>query len=366
MLDGIDTIDWQNLETVYGYDTAALLEDITSPDADTARRAIQLLGDNIVHQDTLFGVAPHVVPFLIKLAENPAIHNRAEIISLLALLGSTACFRIIEYPLHPEMWKDAVNTYSGVEAGFELYRRLMTDADREMRLRLCDLMGSLTTRTTEARIVLYEAFAGETDTQVKLQIIRSLESLAARLAKSSMRLPDEEPTFFIDIIRSTIEADEVKTAALFASTLEWEHPKMFALEAGSLSAMRVDILTAAFLRGSNIYQLLDLFRGKGMLEALIRLLDHPDITVRQAHLIGRELMALTFTRPCTPRHEAEFGQYEMLSHERTSPADRKLALNAVIASDKFWLTPTNLFSFYYNLPDSRESLRRYAANLVQD
>ncbi len=33
------------------------------------------------------------------------------------------------------------------------------------------------------------------------------------------------------------------------------------------------------------------------------------------------------------------------------------ALRAIVDQDKVWEIPTNLFSFFYGLPDSREALR---------
>jgi len=38
--------------------------------------------------------------------------------------------------------------------------------------------------------------------------------------------------------------------------------------------------------------------------------------------------------------------------------EQRLALEAIVDCEPFWEIPTNLFSFFYGLPDEREALRK--------
>ena len=44
----------------------------------------------------------------------------------------------------------------------------------------------------------------------------------------------------------------------------------------------------------------------------------------------------------------------------------RAVLQAIAATDRVWERPTNLFSHFYGLPDSREALRRLAEELLEN
>lgn len=47
----------------------------------------------------------------------------------------------------------------------------------------------------------------------------------------------------------------------------------------------------------------------------------------------------------------------------------QMALKAIVAADRVWERPTNLFSYFYGLPDSRDELRKLVegkSDFIQD
>ncbi|HTM19538.1 MAG TPA: hypothetical protein VL172_03490, partial [Kofleriaceae bacterium] len=87
--DGIDDIDWDELEHAYGSagDIPGFLRDLASGDADKRGNARYWLGANIVHQGSLYSASAPAVPFLVRLAGEPAVAEREHIVRLLADLA---------------------------------------------------------------------------------------------------------------------------------------------------------------------------------------------------------------------------------------------------------------------------------------
>jgi len=109
----------------------------------------------------------------------------------------------------------------------------------------------------------------------------------------------------------------------------------------------------------------DLARLK--LEPLLNLLKHPDLSAEDAHLIARGLLAQAFLSGGSESHWRHFPSYDRqaegaicIQHFVVRPTlhhATKAIVQAIVDSDKVWERPTNLFSFFYGLPDSREALR---------
>src|SRR5262249_24442619 len=102
-------------------------------------------------------------------------------------------------------------------------------------------------------------------------------------------------------------------------------------------------------------------------ETLLQVLHVPDLSREQAHLIVRCLLAQTFlSSKRNPRYWEQYFDFRgkdkggLYSLEQVTALDtpqRKNIIQAIIDTDVFWELPTNIFSFFFGLPDSREALQ---------
>jgi len=90
MLDGLDDIDWSNLEHAYGPadDVPDLLRSLISADKDERDEALNELFGNVWHQGTVYSSTSHVVPFLTEILESDAAPDREGVIMLFALIAA--------------------------------------------------------------------------------------------------------------------------------------------------------------------------------------------------------------------------------------------------------------------------------------
>ncbi|MFC4117594.1 HEAT repeat domain-containing protein [Nonomuraea zeae] len=88
-LGDLDQVGWSRLRHAYGPagDVPGLLGSLRSGDEEERERALAELYTNIFHQGTRYPAGAHAVPFLVRLALDPATPDRA---ALLSLLGSLA------------------------------------------------------------------------------------------------------------------------------------------------------------------------------------------------------------------------------------------------------------------------------------
>ncbi len=86
VLAGLDEIDWAALSHAYGPadDVPGLLRALRSESHDERERAVSELYGNIFHQGSRYQATAYAVPFLARLAVDPATPDRQEIVHLLA------------------------------------------------------------------------------------------------------------------------------------------------------------------------------------------------------------------------------------------------------------------------------------------
>ena len=89
MLDGLDSIDWSQLEHAYGpaVDVPDQIRALVSPDEKTRARALWELYGNIFHQGKRYEATAFAVPFLLEVLRESATPDRAELLELLASLA---------------------------------------------------------------------------------------------------------------------------------------------------------------------------------------------------------------------------------------------------------------------------------------
>ncbi|MFF4621262.1 hypothetical protein [Nonomuraea jabiensis] len=88
-MDDLDRVSWGKLRHAYGpaTDVPGQLRALASADEGERQEAMSALYTNIFHQGTRFPATPHAVPFLARLAADPATPDRELILHLLASLA---------------------------------------------------------------------------------------------------------------------------------------------------------------------------------------------------------------------------------------------------------------------------------------
>ncbi|MET7331510.1 hypothetical protein [Nonomuraea sp. NPDC005650] len=88
-MDDLDRVSWAKLKHAYGRatDVPGQIRSLASADEGERQKALSALYGNIFHQGTRFSATPHAVPFLARLAADPATPDRELILVLLASLA---------------------------------------------------------------------------------------------------------------------------------------------------------------------------------------------------------------------------------------------------------------------------------------
>ena len=119
MLEDLDAIDWENLEScddgcLTAYEPATeipnYLRQLLSSDPKERSYALGRLYENLLHQGTQFGETHYVIPFIIELCGDPSVPNRASLLYFWSH-AITGYFNIRERPT----WGDGKILYRNGE-----------------------------------------------------------------------------------------------------------------------------------------------------------------------------------------------------------------------------------------------------------
>lgn len=102
-LVGLRDIDWAGLSHAYGSaaDVPAQIEAIANGSAPQRQKALWELWGNIHHQGTVYEASAYAVPFVARLATDPAVPEaaRAELIAMIAAIASGSSYLEVHEPL---------------------------------------------------------------------------------------------------------------------------------------------------------------------------------------------------------------------------------------------------------------------------
>jgi hypothetical protein len=102
-LEGIDTIDWAQLEHAYGpaADVPGQLRDVAVGGSRKRSKAMWALWGNIHHQGTVYSASAPAVPFLARLATSRAIpeDDRGQLVALISAIASGSSYLEVHEPM---------------------------------------------------------------------------------------------------------------------------------------------------------------------------------------------------------------------------------------------------------------------------
>lgn len=400
MLEGLDAVNWKKYKGGYGITTELpkCIREMASLDETIRNRAYNIVAEEINHQDTIYEVTPYVVPFLIELlADQNTLKHR----SLLSMLFDLVFSCNLEMRYITEFTDmrlpDISRTYQNIAKGFSLYRRLTLHKDSTVRLLAVLLIASFPEYAAAGRHDLRHVIKVDTDGQIRAAAIFYLSKLLPlHRSYRALELSAHYFNFFNRIAESCSDSLS-RLAAASALAMTFSHYYREDVPAYVLNVLIDGYIYPFAPRPLFSWYVEAPFAPiHAVLNALLQLkypalaltLQAPELSSQQAHNVTRELLETVFERKhvglaknqwqddppsakwadFAPRSDFEDTfLYRLPSSPRYISrnytisgilnGEQRDVITAIVACDPFWELPTNLFSFFYGLPDSREELQ---------
>lgn len=373
MLEGLEQIDWKSMR----YSCETIPDDIRSllsQDSEVRGDAL----DSLLGSGGCFGeigdATPHIIPFLLELLAHDETPDKAEL--LYRLSGVAERIGHSGHPIH--MMRLQLKTYDALRAGLDLFISLLKDGSAYVRMNCIDMLQHMTDDVVVLVPELIDRFRHEQDEEVEVALLKSLKTL---LGSGDWHL-DNLRRQCIPFLKETVETHKSRKVRIAAARASLEAIPLLTRNYDGLSPQVPTILAREFFEHASPIdwmeeaepswheEMIVIDLAKLNPQALLDLLLDTAIDAKQAHLIARGLLACGFLySDYIDSHFGNPSSYEkkdegviyvrhhavVRSHYRFQPA--RGILQAIADADKVWEIPTNLFSFFYGLPDSREGLR---------
>jgi hypothetical protein len=388
MFSNLDSIDWNRL----GYHTypnhkhdeiPRAIRNLLSPD-DKVREEARgfLLGTGQDFGD-IYDTTPQIIPFCLEVLAMDGAPGKAELMHHLSGQG----MYIAEAGARSVHMMDlCVQTYAALRTGLDLYLDLLAQGDRDERLAVCELLQYMSDDPERLIPMLLAQIHHEEDEAVQVSVLYCLKQLFGSLEWRRFQLKKQ----YAPELRVIVEDHPSQTVQVAAARASVELVGRFQQREEELLSPQVgELLARKFLQPGppmhwtedhpSIYQehiVRDLARLPDP-APLLGLLASPGITAEQANLLARGLLChALIDREQHNRHWQQMTSYgkrkkgNFFLCEYDIPlwklkTDRvRLILQAIAAADRLWELPTNLFSYFYGLPDSRQALRTLAEEMT--
>ncbi|PZG16860.1 HEAT repeat domain-containing protein [Nonomuraea aridisoli] len=169
---GLDDIRWARMRHAYGpaADVPGLLRGLADPDPAVRETALDGMYGTVHHQGDVYPCTVAAIPFLLRIAADPGVPGRAEVVRLLAGIGSA------EDPTELEGAYRKAN--QAVGAAYPLWEKLLEDADPRVREAVTEVLPACTRRGRAALTLLTARLPHEPDESVRTAIVRTVGTLA--------------------------------------------------------------------------------------------------------------------------------------------------------------------------------------------
>ncbi|MFD0475671.1 HEAT repeat domain-containing protein [Nonomuraea thailandensis] len=178
---GLDEVRWSRMRHAYGSagDVPELLRGLAHPDPAVRETALDGMYAGAHHQGDVYPCTLAAIPFLLRIAARPGLPGRAEVVRLLAGIGSA------EDP--DELSGPYRKANQAVAAAYPLWERLLEDADPRVREAAAEVLPACTGQGRAALARLTARLADEGDTSVRAAFLRTLGTLARRAGSPARR-----------------------------------------------------------------------------------------------------------------------------------------------------------------------------------
>ncbi len=390
MFEGLDKIDWKNIGYHIWGKSGDYLGEIPKRirDLSSANEEIQddamifLFGEKAAFGD-ICDTTPYIVPFVIELIGNPRTPRRQFMVDYLSRVMD--CILSSDQLMVRQM-RLYLNVYDAFAKNINILIGLLDNEKGPIRLALVELLGKL---TAEAEVLLpefFKRFDVDADEDMQIALLGSIKILLSSLdAWTQGWLKEKYAPLLQDIVDSN-PSSKVQLAAARASV---ETINRYRRDKDILSEKVQSLLVKEFVyysRGNpdrywsyfenKLNYLALMIRDLALLgpQPFLEMLQQPENSAVQTHLIIRGLLASvlmsdenTIYWKSTLSHAKE-GLYYLPNYRmedwrtvvrwKNKVDFMKQVLQSIIDNEKIWEIPTNMFSFFFGLPNSRDELQK--------
>ena len=383
MFEHVDEIDWNALGFhIYGSHEKIPQEirNLLSPDEAVREEALDFLLGGGQDFGSIYETTPVIVPFILEVLAKEGAPGKAALLRQLVGQGhqiaTSGHLPIYEMDLY-------LRTYRAIISKLDLYFALLTNDVGEAQMAAVELLGTLSGDAQRVIPALVEQFNVQPDEDLQVAILSAIKSLLAGLDWKRYDLKPQYASFLYDIAENHA-SNKVRITAARAA-VETIHP-YDKVSKRNLPDEVMNLLIQEFINHVAlvswrkefplIYQeeiVQDLARLNPA--PLLELIATPGLTPEQALLLARGLLANSFISYGKRQQEhwlkkplydkLEEGDYFVAENYAMAPEPvfktKKNILQAIVNAEAVWARPTNLFSFFYGLPDNREQLREWVS-----
>ena len=385
MFTNLDSIDWKGFGT-HTYpnhdEIPQAIHNLLSPD-DAVREEARgfLLGAGQDFGD-IYDTTPHIIPFCLEVLAMDGAPGKAELMLPLSGQG-TYIANTGTQSVH--MMDLCVQTYAALRAGLDLYLDFLTHGDRDEKLAACELLQYMADNPELVIPKLFQQVDQEVDEEVQVSQLYCLKQLFNSLEWPRFELKEQ----YAPELRIIVDEHPVHRVCVAAARVSIELVRQYREPNDDLISGHVaELLTQEFLQPgkpmhwSEDYPLgfeENLVRDLAYLPdpaPLLHLLDEPGITAEQAQLLARGLLCQALVRQgehrrywqqmprFEKRKEGDFYLYEHIIQPWQLKTEWvRSILQAIIDNERVWERPSNLFSYFYGLPDTRDALGRLVESI---
>ena len=402
MLENMDSVDWESLSTAYGNATQVphMLQMLVDAKNDDQFQEIYAeLMNQINHQATVYSATEPTLRFLVQMlgdTKNP-FRKILHCVMFCELLRNTQIkFFPKTYPhFMPESitaFRIDLDIYDTIASGLPYYLDFLTEDNpdivaagiyvllylvEESDKSISAILNCIETTSNEwvqaggawaiARIAYYSNQNFSTHHDTLLSWVQNEDSFRVRLSAAfgllliNLRIGASFPSQLPDVVIKTIvESLKVKN--------EDFEPRNTNKMIGYMQSEMLPYI-------HNLEIITEYCRRTSSPKLWVAILQNLDLSHGKAHEYCRELIDIAFARRNRSGYhwdnqsllhiEVEskvIYEYKLETSARLFRPDKPLTskqievLRAIIDCEAFWQIPTNLFSFYYGLPDDREAL----------
>lgn len=360
MFKGLDNIDWASFGTHIASgrnakDIPQFVRNMLSDDAETREYAIMDLFGEGQHNGMLDDATPYIIPFVLEVLEKEDYPEKPYVLSSLASVGH----HILMARTISRM-RFALHVYEVLENGLPLYLRYLHNADKDTRQTSAYLLSSLQGKAKTVLDALIARYKVEAEVEIRVEIVEAMHRMMTEgwLYHAQDFEPHRE---FIRVLVTNGETLADRVAA--AQNVVLTHY----IQDDALAQNMVAVLMQGMRQAQKDYEKRHIAQSlcNVKTEHLLPYLTE-DLTPEEAHLVGRAVLCSHYIMwPYHEQHWQNSPQFNKQGHiysfgtlnyrlEHSGDYDM---VKRLAEYDRFWQTPTNLFSRFYGLPDDRTTLR---------
>ncbi len=415
MLEGLDQVKWANLwhfQPTYSARIPFWIRDLLSENENVRENAREYIFGEGTEYGKVTKATPYIIPFLVELLSIDSTPEKCSLVGGLSEMEFGHDYN--DMPIGSP--KDSIRAYEAVANGLPIFLSLLKNQVTGCQYNSVQLLGRLTNASEEIIPSLIEQFNAESEKMIQYLIVESISKLSVYASQTSIYKQS------LDFLRTSLDSNDKRTqisAAIGLIKNKWIGDDL--RNDDSLFAHIMNILREGFFDYPGPWT--DIIK-KEIISHLTRLdriflldllSDRRLSTSQDAHMIVHNLLHSLFeingdlkysryyvnirketdgitysfranyrigftgniaqqfidTGIMSPDQIPNLDFYKLLDTalasvggmfpEKLISPEQKQILKSILDCQPFWELPTNLLSFFYGLPDSRDELRKLIA-----